>query len=155
MSTLAPLQTCLWFDDTAREAMEYYVEVFPDSRIVAIEEYPDESLDEHFTGMANKVLHGEFVLNGTEFVCLDGGPLFPFTQAISFVVTCADQGEIDSYWDKLSQDPAAEQCGWCRDRFGVSWQIIPANMGELLRSPTKVQKMMSQKKIVIQELIDA
>ncbi|MCU1529464.1 MAG: hypothetical protein JWP75_3227 [Frondihabitans sp.] len=155
MSSIAPLRACLWFDNTAREAMEYYVDTFPNSRIIAIDEYPDESLDEHFTGMAGKVLNGQFALNGVEFVCLDGGPLFPFTNAISFVVSCADQSEIDAYWAKLSDDPAAEQCGWCRDRFGVSWQIIPANMGELLTTPSKVQKMMGQKKIVIQELIDA
>lgn len=155
MTRLAPLQTCLWFDDSAREAMEYYVDVFPDSRILSIDEYPDESLDEHFTGMAGKVLNGRFMLNGSEFVCLDGGPQFPFTPAISFVVSCADQAEIDLYWERLSHVPEAEQCGWCRDRFGVSWQIIPAAMGELLSSPAKVQAMMGQKKIVIQELVDA
>jgi predicted 3-demethylubiquinone-9 3-methyltransferase (glyoxalase superfamily) len=155
MTSIAPLRACLWFNDTAREAMEYYVETFPNSRITAITEYPPESLDSHFAGMTGKVLNGQFTLNGVDFVCLDGGPLFPFTNAISFVVNCADQGEIDSYWAKLSHDPEAEQCGWCRDRFGVSWQIIPSHMGDLINSPAKVQTMMGQKKIVIQELIDA
>lgn len=155
MAELASIQPCLWFDNQAREAMEYYVGVFPNSRIVSIEEYPNESLDEHFAGMSGRVLNGRFTLNGVDFVCLDGGPLFTFTEAVSFVVACADQAEIDAYWSKLSHVPAAEQCGWCKDRFGLSWQIIPADMGELVSRPEQVQVMMSQKKIVIQELLDA
>ena len=155
MSGVAAIQPCLWFDDQAREAMEYYVDVFPDSRIVSIDEYPDEKLDEHFSGMSGKVLNGRFTLNGVDFVCLDGGPMFRFNEAISFVVTCADQAEIDRYWSRLSHVPESEQCGWCKDRFGVSWQIIPKNMDELVRRPEQVQVMMHQKKIVIQELVDA
>ncbi|RKR74521.1 VOC family protein [Frondihabitans australicus] len=155
MPEIAAIQPCLWFDDQAREAMQYYVDTFPNSSIVSIEPYPDENLDEHFEGMTGRVLNGRFTLNGVDFTCLDGGPLFPFTNAISFVVGCADQAEIDSYWERLSADPAAEQCGWCRDRFGVSWQIIPADLGGLLTSPAKIQVMMQQKKIVIQELLDA
>ena len=76
------IQPCLWFNDQAREAMNYYVEVFPNSRIISIEEYPDESLDEHFAGMSGKVLNGRFSLNGVDFVCLDGGPLFTFNESI-------------------------------------------------------------------------
>ena len=155
MSGVAAIQPCLWFDDQAREAMEYYVDVFPDSRIVSIDEYPDEKLDEHFSGMSGKVLNGRFTLNGVDFVCLDGGPMFRFNEAISFVVTCADQAEIDRYWSRLSHVPESEQCGWCKDRFGVSWQIIPQNMDQLVRRPEQVQVMMHQKKIVIQELVDA
>jgi predicted 3-demethylubiquinone-9 3-methyltransferase (glyoxalase superfamily) len=146
---------CLWFAGQAREAMQYYVETFPNSRIVSIEEYPDESLDEHFTGMSGKVLNGRFTLNGTDFTCLDGGPAFTFNEAISFVISCADQAEIDAYWARLSHVPEAEQCGWCKDRFGISWQIIPSNMGELLRGPAQVQTMLRQKKIVIAELANA
>jgi predicted 3-demethylubiquinone-9 3-methyltransferase (glyoxalase superfamily) len=155
MTELSAIQPCLWFDNQAREAMEFYVDVFPNSRIVSIDEYPAESLDEHFAGMAGKVINGRFTLNGVDFVCLDGGPLFTFTEAISFVVACADQGEIDAYWSKLSHVAEAEQCGWCKDRFGVSWQIIPANMTELLGRSEQVQVMMSQKKIVIQDILDA
>lgn len=155
MSGIAAIQPCLWFDDQAREAMEYYVSVFPDSRIVSIDEYPDEKLDEHFSGMSGKVLNGRFTLNGVDFVCLDGGPMFTFNEAISFVVTCADQAEIDRYWSKLSHVPESEQCGWCKDRFGVSWQIIPQNMDELTRRPEQVQAMMRQKKIVIDALANA
>lgn len=154
-TTSTPIQPCLWFDSQAREAMEYYVDVFPNSRIIGIEEYPDESLDQHFEGMARKVLNGRFALNGVEFVCLDGGPMFTFNEAVSFVISCADQNEIDYYWNALSHVPESEQCGWCKDRFGVSWQIIPANMGELVRRPEQIQVMMQQKKIVIAELENA
>jgi predicted 3-demethylubiquinone-9 3-methyltransferase (glyoxalase superfamily) len=149
---ISPIQPCLWFDDRAREAMEYYVDVFPDSRIDEIVEYPDESIDPHFAGMSGRVLSGRFTLNGVSFVCLDGGPLFPFTEAISLVVSCADQAEIDYYWSRLSHVQEAEQCGWCKDRFGLSWQVIPANMGELTRRPEQIRVMMQQKKIVIAEL---
>ncbi|GGE98301.1 VOC family protein [Mycetocola zhadangensis] len=155
MAELSPIQPCLWFNDNAREAMEYYVSVFPNSRITSIDEYPDESLDEHFAGMSGKVLNGQFTLNGVDFVCLDGGPAFTFNESISFVISCADQAEIDSYWAALSHVPEAEQCGWCKDRFGLSWQIIPANMGELLGRPEQIQVMMGQKKIVIDELVNA
>ncbi|MWB98721.1 VOC family protein [Agromyces seonyuensis] len=152
MAEVAPVQPCLWFDHQAKEAMEYYVALFPNSRIRSITPYPDESLDEHFEGMTERVLNGEFTLNGVDFVCLDGGPMFPFTEAVSFVVHCADQAEIDRYWAALSHVPEAEQCGWCKDRFGVSWQIVPANMGELTRTPAQIQVMMGQHKIVIAEL---
>ncbi|MGY4856370.1 MFS transporter [Cryobacterium sp. AP23] len=155
VAELSPIQPCLWFDNQAREAMEYYVDVFPNSRILSIGEYPDESLDENFVGMAGKVLNGQFRLNGVDFVCLDGGPVFTFNESISFVVSCADQEEIDRYWSRLSHVPESEQCGWCKDRFGLSWQIIPANMGELTRRPEQMQVMMQQKKIVIAELENA
>lgn len=155
MADVTPIQACLWFDDNAREAMEYYVEVFPDSRINRIDEYPDESVDEHFAGMSGKVLNGQFTLNGVDFTCLDGGPIFRFNESISFIVSCADQDEIDYYWSKLSHVPESEQCGWCKDRFGLSWQVIPANMGELTRTPAQIQVMMQQKKIVISELANA
>ncbi len=146
----------LWFDMNAEEAMNYYVEVFPDARINHIEHYPDESLDEHFKGMSGKVINGQFELAGMSFICLDGGPVFKFNEAVSFTVTCKDQAEIDYYWEKLSHTPQSEQCGWCRDKFGVSWQILPENMGELIgRSPAAVQCMMGQKKIIISELENA
>ena len=152
MAELSPIQPCLWFDDQAREAMTYYVDVFPNSSINRIDEYPDESLDEHFAGMSGKVLNGSFTLNGVDFVCLDGGPLFRFNESVSFIVSCKDQEEIEYYWSKLSHVPEAEQCGWCKDRFGLSWQVIPANMDQLTRRPEQIQVMMQQKKIVISEL---
>lgn len=155
MASVAPIQPCLWFDSQAHQAMEYYVEVFPNSRINEVVTYPDEALDEHFEGMAGKVINGQFTLNGVDFVCLDGGPMFTFSEAISLVVSCADQAEIDYYWSKLSHVSEAEQCGWCKDQFGLSWQIIPENMSELTSRPEQIQVMMQQKKIVIDELASA
>ena len=150
-----PIVPCLWFPDCAEEAMEFYCSVFPDSRILSIERYPDESLDEHFKGMSGKVLTGRFVLDGTEFICLDGGPAFTFNEAISLTVECADQAEIDHYWSNLSASPDHEQCGWLKDRFGVSWQIVPANLGELMTGPAQTQALMQMKKIVIDDLVNA
>lgn len=155
MPELSPIQPCLWFDDNAREAMEYYVGVFPNSRINSIVDYPDEALDEHFAGKSGRVLNGQFTLNGVDFVCLDGGPLFTFSESISFVVACENQDEIDHYWASLSHVPEAEQCGWCKDRFGISWQIIPTDMGALTQRPEQITAMMRQKKIVIAELENA
>lgn len=152
MAAIQKITPCLWFDDQAKEAMEYYVGVFPDSHIDGIVPYPDESLDEHFVGMKDKVLQGSFTLNGQSFVCLDGGPTFRFNEAVSFVVACKDQEEIDYYWDKLSHVSESEQCGWCKDKFGVSWQIIPENMEDLMKTPERVKVMMQQHKIVIAEL---
>lgn len=141
----------LWFDNNAEEAMNYYVEVFPNSQINHIEKYPDESLDEHFKGMSGKVINGQFTLNGLDFICLDGGPLFKFNESVSFTVACKDQAEIDHYWSKLSAVPESEQCGWCKDKFGISWQIIPENLGHLISTPKGIQVMMKQHKIVIAE----
>ncbi len=152
---LSKIQPCLWFADQAREAMEYYTSVFPNSEIRSIETYPDESLDPHFAGMAGKVLNGRFTLDGVDFVCLDGGPIFTFNEAISFVVTCADQEEVDYYWHALSHTPEAEQCGWCKDRFGLSWQVVPQHMDQLTATPAQIQAMMRMKKIVIEDLEDA
>lgn len=146
----------LWFDNNAEEAMNFYVQLFPHSHINHIEHYPDESLDEHFEGMSGKVINGSFTLNGVNFICLDGGPLFKFNEAVSFTVQCKNQAEIDYYWDALSSHPENEQCGWCKDKYGVSWQIIPANLGELVsRGPAAMQAMMKMKKIVIAELENA
>lgn len=150
--TVQKITPFLWFDHSADDAMNYYTKVFPDSHIGRVERYPDESLDPHFQGMSGKVITGEFFLSGQRFLCLDGGPEFTFNEAVSFLVECKDQAEIDYYWSKLSHVPDAEQCGWCKDKFGVSWQIVPATMSELLQSPAAVQAMMKMKKIVIAEL---
>lgn len=122
----------LWFNKNAEEAMNYYVKVFPNSRIVSINTYPDEPLDEHFKGMAGKVINGVFELNRQRFICLDGGPSFTFNEAISFTIDCKNQEEVDYYWEKLSHVPEAEQCGWCKDKFGISWQIVPKQVGEFM-----------------------
>lgn len=153
MSNIIP---SLWFgDNNCEEAINYYMKVFPNSSIESIEYYPDEGLDEHFKGMAGKVITAVFHLNGQKFIALDGGPYFHFNEAISFTIECKDQEEIDYYWEKLSHVPESEQCGWLNDRFGLSWQIVPANMNELLKTEAQIQAMMGMKKIVIRDLEEA
>lgn len=155
MSKITP---SLWFDMNAEEAMNYYVSVFKNSKIVHIDYYPDESLDEHFKGMSGKVINGVFELDGQQFICLDGGSIFKFNEAVSFTVECEDQAEVDYYWSKLSAVPESEQCGWCKDKFGMSWQIVPKRLGELLSDPDKekanraMQAMMKMHKIDVAEL---
>ena len=146
----------LWFgDNNCEEAIHYYVSVFPNSEILKIEKYPDESLDEHFKGMACKVITAEFTLNGQKFLALDGGPIYHFNEAISMTIECENQEEIDYYWEKLSHVKEAEQCGWVKDKFGLSWQIVPYNMGELLKTDAQIQLMMKMKKIIIKDLEEA
>ncbi len=148
----------LWFENNAEEAMNYYVSVFPDSKINHIDYYPDESLDEHFKGMSGKVINGQFELNGMKFICLDGGPIFKFNEAVSFTVEVKDQEELDYYWERLSHVPESEQCGWCKDKFGMSWQIIPKQLGELMNGddPEGVKRvtmaMMQMHKLDVAEL---
>lgn len=143
----------LWFgNNDCEEALRYYCEVFPNSKILEIQRYPEESLDEHFKGMSGKVLTAVFELDGQRFMGIDGGPYYFFNEAISMVVECEDQGEINYYWEKLSHSPDDEQCGWCKDKFGLSWQIVPANMKELTKAPGQIKAMMKMKKIEIDVL---
>lgn len=148
----------LWFNQNAEAAMRYYVSVFKNSKIISIDYYPDEALSEHFTGMSGKVINGVFELDGQSFTCLDGGPTFTFNEAVSLTVDCKDQAEVDYFWERLSSVPEAEQCGWCKDQFGLSWQIIPRRLHELMSDPdtTKagraVQAMMHMHKIDVAAL---
>lgn len=139
----------LWFDGNAKEAVDYYVSVFPNSSIVSTAYYPSEGLLEFQQHLAGKELTVEFVLDGQSFVAINAGPEFKFTEAISFSIACSDQAEIDHYWEKLSSVAESEQCGWCKDQFGLSWQVVPANMGDLMTKPGAYQNMMQMKKIVI------
>ena len=143
----------LWFgDNNCEEAVQYYVSVFPNSEIISMDKYPDENLDEHFKDMSGKVINAEFILNGQKYLALDGGPYFHFNEAISMTIECENQDEIDYFWDKLSHVKESEQCGWVKDRFGLSWQIVPYNMGALIQTDAQIQAMMKMKKIVIAEL---
>lgn len=148
----------LWFDMNAEEAVNYYVSVFKDSKIISIQHYPDNVDEEHMKGMGGKVLTAVFELAGQRFMALDGGPVFHFTEATSFYVECENQEEIDYYWGKLSSVPASEQCGWAKDKYGFSWQIIPKQLGILASDPNKekagavIASMLKMKKIVIAEL---
>jgi predicted 3-demethylubiquinone-9 3-methyltransferase (glyoxalase superfamily) len=142
----------LWFDGNAQEAVDYYVSVFPDSKILSTEYYPktkEEGLADFQLNMAGKVLTIEFELNGLHFTAINAGPEFKFSEAISFAVSCKDQTEIDYYWEKLSSVPESEQCGWCKDKYGLSWQIVPENMEQLMQQPKAFAKLMQMKKLVI------
>lgn len=142
----------LWFDGNAQEAVDYYVSVFPNSNIISTEHYPltaEEGLADFQMDLAGKVLTIEFELDGMRFVAINAGPEFKFNEAVSFQIDCKDQAEIDYFWEKLSAVPESEQCGWCKDKFGLSWQIVPENMGELMKQPGAFAKLMQMHKIVI------
>ena len=142
----------LWFDGNAKEAVDFYVSVFPGSKVISTEHYPksaDEGLADFQLGLAGKVLTIEFKLSGNSFMSINAGPEFKFNEAVSFSIPCEDQEEIDYYWGKLSKVPASELCGWCKDQFGLSWQIIPANMNDLMKRPDAFKKMMKMHNLVI------
>lgn len=151
MSVDQKITTCLWFDRNAEEAATYYCSVFNDSKILNVTHYPTAGLADFQKDRAGEVLTVLLELNGQKFMALNGGPNFTFNEAVSMMVDCKDQDEIDYYWDKLSAVPEAEQCGWCKDRFGLSWQITPeARMPEL--NPAQFAALMQMKKIDIAEL---
>ncbi|HEY8109096.1 MAG TPA: VOC family protein [Patescibacteria group bacterium] len=149
---------CLWFDNQAEEAVNSYVSIFKDSKIGKTARY-DEASAKVSGRPAGSVLTVEFQIAGQQFLALNGGPLFKFSEAVSFVVDCKDQEEVDYYWDKLIADGGAEsQCGWLKDRFGLSWQIVPERLGELLSDPDPgtsqraMQAMLKMQKIDVAEL---
>jgi predicted 3-demethylubiquinone-9 3-methyltransferase (glyoxalase superfamily) len=121
----------LWFETQAVEAAEFYVSVFPDSHIDGITPVPADTP----SGPAGSVQVVDFTLAGQPFQAISAGPLDPFNHAISFIVNCADQAEVDHYWDALAEGGTTEMCGWLRDRFGVSWQVVPAVLGALMKHP--------------------
>lgn len=144
----------LWFDGNAQEAVDYYLSVFPNSKMLSTTNYPnsaEEGLADFQLDLAGKVLTVEFELEGQHFTAINAGPEFKFSEAVSFAVTCKDQEEIDYYWEKLSATPEFEQCGWCKDKYGLSWQIVPENMEELMKKPGAYSTMMEQHKIIIAE----
>lgn len=147
------LTPCLWFDTEGEEAARLYVSVFPNSRIVDVTRYGPAGPRPEGT-----VMTVSFELDGQPFLALNGGPEYRFSEAISFMVDCASQEEVDAYWSALSEDGEEGPCGWLKDRFGVSWQIVPAALPELLRDPDPersqrvMQAMLGMKKIEIAEL---
>ncbi len=144
----------LWFNGNAKEAVDFYISVFPDGKILSTEYYPktaEEGLADFQKNLAGKVLSVEFEIGGMQFVAINAGPEFKFSEAISFAVACKDQAEIDYFWEKLSASPENEQCGWCKDKYGLSWQIVPENMNELMKKPGAFKTLMKQRKIVIEE----
>jgi predicted 3-demethylubiquinone-9 3-methyltransferase (glyoxalase superfamily) len=131
MSTITPF---LWFDANAEEAMNFYVEVFGDAKVGEVTRYGDGG-----PGPAGTVMSATFELRGQQFMALNGGPGFPFTEAISFFVACETQEEVDDLWEKLTAGGEESRCGWLKDRYGLSWQIIPNALGELLNDPDPVK----------------
>ena len=157
MSALAPRQKivpCLWFDKQAEEAARFYVSLLPDSRIDAVIRSPGD----YPSGQEGDVLLVEFTLSGSRYTGLNGGPMFKFNEAISLQIDCEDQAEVDRLTNALSAVPEAEQCGWVKDRYGLSWQIVPYAMTRLLADPDEgVRKrvfnaMMEMKRLNIAEL---
>ena len=150
----------LWFDDKAEEAAAFYTSIFKNSRIGTIARYGDAGAQ--VSGRAKgTVMTVEFQIDGQEFVALNGGPQFKFTEAVSFVVNCQTQEEVDEYWKKLSDGGQEVQCGWLKDKYGLSWQIVPTTLNKMLTDPDpkkaeRVMKAMLQmKKIDIKELKQA
>jgi predicted 3-demethylubiquinone-9 3-methyltransferase (glyoxalase superfamily) len=132
----------LWFDTQAEDAAKFYCSVFKNSKITATTPGPE-----------GRPMTVAFELDGQEFVALNGGPRFKFNEAASFVITCKDQAEIDYYWSKLTGDGGQESmCGWLKDKYGLSWQVVPKGLGEMLRSPAAMQAMMKMRKFDIAAL---
>jgi predicted 3-demethylubiquinone-9 3-methyltransferase (glyoxalase superfamily) len=138
----------LWFDNNAEEAVNFYLSIFKNSRrLDTLENIPGGA-----PKPPAKVLTVAFELDGLKFTALNGGPLFKFTEAISFTVRCDTQQEVDDYWEKLAAGGSESQCGWLKDKFGLSWQIVPARLPDLIKNPKAMQAMMKMKKLDIAEL---
>jgi predicted 3-demethylubiquinone-9 3-methyltransferase (glyoxalase superfamily) len=139
----------LWFDHQAEEAMNFYVSVFKNSKIVNITRYGEVG-----PGPKGTVMTAKFLIEGQEFVALNGGPVFTFSPAISFVVNCGTQEEVDEFWEKLSEGGEKQQCGWLKDKFGVSWQVVPAVLIEMLNDVDAVKSQRVMKAILQMDKID-
>ncbi len=150
MPTITP---SLWFDDNLEEAAEYYTSVFPNSKIEDIERYTEAG-----PGKPGDVVSATFVLDGHKFIGIQGGPAFRFTEAVSFLIRCGDQDEVDYYWGRLTDGGEESQCGWCKDRYGLSWQVVPDRLFELTTDPdparatAATKAMLGMRKIVIADL---
>jgi len=143
---------CLWFDDRAEEAAKFYTSVFKDSKILETTHYSAETPSNKPLG---SVLTVAFEIEGQRFTALNGGPEFKFNEAVSFVISCKDQEEIDYYWEKLSAVPESEVCGWCKDKFGVSWQVVPENIDELTSTEGGMKALLEMHKLDIKKLEEA
>lgn len=153
--TQQPIAPCLWFDANAEEAVDFYCSIFTNSKV----DYVGRFTHEGETGPDVPVMYIDFQLNGQPFQAINGGPLFHFTEAISFAIECADQAEVDYYWNALTADGGEPgPCGWLKDKYGVSWQVTPKQLGEMLRSEDRarasqaIRKMLTMHKLDIAEL---
>ena len=158
----------LWFDTQAEDAMNFYIDTFngaphkkQESKIVEITRYKKGMDAPGADALEGRVLTGIFELAGQRFMALDGGPIFKFTEATSFYIECEDQKEVDYFWNNLSAVPESEQCGWLKDKYGFSWQIVPKQLGELMGDPDPVKAkrvinaMLKMKKIIVSGLQNA
>lgn len=159
MLTRKTIQPCLWFDHQGQEAAEYYVSIFPNSRITRVTHYGEAGRE--MTGMApGTVMTVEFELDSQPFTALNAGPVFRFSEAVSFQVMCDTQEDIDFYWERLGEggDETARQCGWLKDRYGLSWQIVPSMIGELIagaHGDAVMAAIMKMKKLDIAAILAA
>jgi predicted 3-demethylubiquinone-9 3-methyltransferase (glyoxalase superfamily) len=159
MTTVQPITPCLWFDTQAEEAARFYTGIFKNSKIGKISRYPEAGQEVHGRP-AGSVMTVEFELNGQPFTALNGGPHFKFNEAVSFQIMCRTQEEVDHYWNQLSKggDERAQQCGWLKDKYGLSWQVVPTVLVELMSDPDKeksgraMEAMLQMKKLDIAEL---
>lgn len=162
MARIQRIAPCLWFDDQAEPAATYYTGIFKNSKIVGTARYGEAGQEIHGR-QPGSVMVVDFELDGLSFTALNGGPNFKFTEAISLQVNCESQAEVDFYWDRLTAggDPAAQQCGWLKDKFGLSWQVVPVGMQEMLRhgitpgSERVMAAMMQMKKLDLTALQQA
>lgn len=150
MPTITP---CLWFDDNLEEAAKFYTSVFPNSSIEGFTPYTDAG-----PGKAGAIAYGTFVLDGQRFMGINGGPIFTFSEAVSFEIRCKDQAEVDYYWSRLVDGGEESQCGWLKDRFGLSWQVVPERLYELVNDPDPARAdaanaaMYQMRKIIVADL---
>ena len=157
MKTMEPLVACLWFDNEAEDAATLYTSVFPNSKIVTTARYP-EAAEEVSGKKAGSVMTVEFEINGRRFVALNGGPQFKFNESVSFMISCANQEEVDYYWERLSEGGQEIACGWLQDKYGLSWQVVPTVFLEMSTDPDAEKAnrvraaMFTMKKLDIAEL---
>ncbi len=148
-----PIAPCLWFNGNAEEAANYYVSVFKDAEVLHVDRFSDVGPDPEAP-----VVFIEFRINGQPFQAINGGPEFTFNEAVSFAIECADQREVDYYWDTLTDGGEPGPCGWLKDRYGVSWQVVPRVLNELLRDPDRaragrtMRRMLQMTKLDVAEL---
>ncbi|KAH8879309.1 putative 3-demethylubiquinone-9 3-methyltransferase [Thozetella sp. PMI_491] len=149
------ITTCLWFDGRAEEAANHYTSIFKDSKILHVQRYLEAGKEIHGQNPGS-VMVVEFELNGTRFVGLNGGPHFTFTPAVSFQIGCDTQEEVDYFWDKLSEggDTSKQNCGWLADKFGVSWQVVPRKLKELLAHPDREKANRATKAMLQMKKLD-
>lgn len=155
---VVPIVPCLWFDKEAEQAAKFYTSIFSNSKIDNISYYTNEGKEIHGQ-QAGSVLTVEFQINGQKFTALNGGPIFKFNEAVSFQIFCETQEEIDYYWEKLTDGGEESQCGWLKDKFGVSWQVVPSILPQLITNPAIAEKVtkafMQMQKFDIKTLIEA